>query len=192
MFKKNKDASNTPVKTEKPAKAPKEPKQKPVKEPKQPKPPKEPKPPKHKKDARGAKVEQELSEVAKSHNIRVSSPYGYYPEDVDPIIVQLETAVSQLTKENKQLATQLHEEQTLRQAASQELAKMKMEVSLFDYPDVSAEESFAMLGRIDSITGNYDSEPVSELQQRFGSQPQPQSPPSNSPKPKIKIKPKST
>ena len=27
------------------------------------------------------KFEQELPEVAKRHNIRVSSPYGYYPED---------------------------------------------------------------------------------------------------------------
>ena len=159
MFKKNKDTSNNP-KSEKPVKQFK------------------------KRDARGAKVEHELSEVAKSHNIRVSSPYGYSPDDVDPIIIQLETAVSQLTKENNKLANELHEEQALRQAASQELAKMKMEISLFDYPDVSAEESFAMLGRIDSITGNYNSESVSELQQRFG----PEN--NNSPKPKIKIKTK--
>lgn len=192
MFKKNKDTSNIPDTQEKPTKTPNDSKQKTVKEPKQPKQKKEPKQHRQKKDAKGAKVEQELSEVAKSHNIRVSSPYGYYPEDVDPIIIQLETAVSQLTKENKQLASQLHEEKELRQAASQELAKMKMEVSLFDYPDVSAEESFAMLGRIDSITGQYNSEPVSELQQRFGSQPQPQTSPSVSPKPKIKIKPKNT
>jgi len=185
MLKKNKDASNAPVKESKPAKTPKE--------PKQPKTKAE-KPAKTSKKAKGSKVEQELSEVAKSHNIRVSSPYGYYPEDVDPIIIQLEKDVSQLTKENKMLSSQLHEEQELRKAASQELAKMKMEVSLFDYPDVSTEESFAMLGRIDSITGQYNSEPVSELQQKFGPQAnmQPQTLPSGLPKPKIKIKPKSS
>lgn len=181
MFSKNKNTSDAPAK---PEKTPKEPKQQ-----KQPAPPKE-KAPKKKKDPRGAKVEQDLSEVAKSHNIRISSPYGYYPDDVDPIITQLELDISRLEKENKQLADQLHEETELRKAASSELNTIKMQMSLMEYPDVSAEESFAMLGRIDSITGNYDSEPVSQLQQMFGPNDQPQSPPSTLPKPKIKIKPK--
>ena len=36
------------------------------------------------------KFEQELPEVARRLGIRVSSPYGYYPEDVDRIILDLE------------------------------------------------------------------------------------------------------
>lgn len=174
MFSKNDKTSA--AKKEKPVKESKQTKQKPQKEPKQPKQPKQ------KKDTKGAKVEQELSELAKRHNIRVSSPYGYYPEDVDPIIERLEKDVSQLTKENKQFSNELQEYKDKCSALSTELTKIKMQISLMEVPDVSAEEGFAMLGRIDSITGNYNSESVVDLKAQTAAP--------TLPKPKIKIKPK--
>lgn len=177
MFSKNKETTKNTPKQEN-----KQPKQKPQK---QNKPQKEPKKA-QKKDAKGAKVEQELSDLAKSHNIRVSSPYGYYPEDVDPIIANLEKTVQQLEKENRQFEAENHEYKERCSALTTELTKLKMQVSLMEIPDVSAEEGFAMLGRIDSITGNYNSESVVDLKQQTATTNKP-----TQPKPKIKIKPKS-
>lgn len=176
MFKKDKDTTAT--KPEKPVKEPKQ---------KAPKPPKEPKQPKKKKDARGAKVEQELSELAKRLGIRVSSPYGYYPDDVDPIIENLETMVSRLTLENKKFSDELYESQEKCKSLSTELTKIKMQVSLMEVPDVSAEEGFAMLSRIDSITGNYNSESVVDMKNARMPQGMPNS---TMPKPRLKITPK--
>lgn len=174
MFKKD----NTAPKPEKQAKPAKE---KPVKAPKQPK---EPKP---KKDRRGAKIENELSELAKDLGIRVSSPYGYYPEDVDPIIAGLQKNVSDLTKENKQLAEDLHDIQSKLKSTQSELSQLKMQMSLMEVPDVSAEEGFTMLSRIDSITGNYNSESVADMKLQLAQQ-QPYQQPQAPAKPKINIK----
>lgn len=174
MFKKD----NVAPKTEKQAKPTEK---KPVKAPKQLKEPKQ------KKDRRGAKIENELSELAKNLGIRVSSPYGYYPEDVDPIIAELQKNVSDLTKENKQLSEDLHDTQIKLKATQSELSQLKMQISLMEVPDVSAEEGFTMLSRIDSITGNYNSESVADVklqQAQQQSYQQPQDPA----KPKINIK----
>lgn len=180
MMSKNK---NNAPKAEKPVK------EKPVKAPKE-KTPKAPKEPKQPKKNKSSKVEQDLSELAKRLGIRVSSPYGYYPEDVDPIIANLEKAVSDLEIENKKLSEQLHVTQTNLSSASSELAQIKMQMSLMEVPDLSAEEEFAMLGRIDSITGQYNSESVVDMKQQM-QQPQPaQQHSSPLPKPKIKFKPK--
>ena len=182
MFSKNKD--NASSKAEKPIK------EKPVKVPKE-KASKAPKETKQPKKGKSSKVEQDLSELAKRLGIRVSSPYGYYPEDVDPIIANLEKTVSDLEIENKKLSEQLHTTQTNLSSASSELAQIKMQMSLMEVPDLSAEEEFAMLGRIDSITGQYNSESVVDMKQQLQQQPQP-APQHSSPlpKPKIKFKPK--
>lgn len=112
---------------------------------------------------KGSKIVNELSEIAKRLNIRVSSPYGYYPDDVDPILARLEKDVSNLTKENKKLSEEVLDKQNKLTAVTQELSALKMQMSLMEVPDLSSEESFAMLGRIDSITGNYNSQTVQEL-----------------------------
>ena len=59
------------------------------------------------KDKVGSKIEQDKSQLAKDLNIRISSPYGYYPDDVDPIIIDLQTQLSNLSKENKQMAEEI-------------------------------------------------------------------------------------
>lgn len=176
MFKKD---NNTP-KTEAPAK-----KEKPVKEKPQ-KAPKQPKEPKQKNSRKSSKIEHELSQLAKDLGIRVSSPYGYYPEDVDPIIADLQKTVSDLTKENKTLSEDLNDTQNKLKSVQSELSQLKMQMSLMEVPDVSAEEGFTMLSRIDSITGNYNSESVADMKLQQSQQPyqQPQAPA----KPKINLK----
>lgn len=109
------------------------------------------------------KFEHELPEIAKRLGIRVSSPYGYYPEDVDKIIFQLEKDVSSLTKENKDLRDELHEANVKSKALQTELTQIKMQVSLMEIPDASTEESFAMLSRISTITGKNEEMPSTDI-----------------------------
>ena len=109
------------------------------------------------------KFENELPEVAKRLGIRVSNPYGYYPEDVDKIIVRLEQDISDLTKENKQLSQELHDTKNKATLLQSELSQIKMQVSLMEIPDVSTEESFAMLSRVGTITGENVNMPVTEV-----------------------------
>ncbi len=109
------------------------------------------------------KFEQELPEIAKRLGIRVSSPYGYYPEDVDKIISNLEKDVSSLTKENKDLRDQVHNAEEKSKSLQTELTQIKMQVSLMEIPDASTEENFAMLSRISTITGKNEEVPAVNL-----------------------------
>jgi hypothetical protein len=128
--------------------------------------PKKPKKPKKSKNEAGEKaVEQSLSQLAKDLGIRISSPYGYYPEDVDPIIIELQRTVSELEKENKKLAEDAYDSKNKLDLANSELSQLRMQMALMEVPDLSTEEEFAMLGKIDSITGNYDSAPISDIKQ---------------------------
>ena len=109
------------------------------------------------------KFENELPEIAKRLGIRVSSPYGYYPEDVDKIIFNLERDVSSLTNENKTLRDEIYEIKEKSKALQTELTQIKMQVSLMEIPDASTEENFAMLSRISTITGNNEDMPSANL-----------------------------
>lgn len=100
------------------------------------------------------KFESELPDVAKRNNIRVSSPYGYYPEDVNKIITDMESELKMLQKENNHLNGQLTDYKGRLNDAQTELTKLKMQMTLMEIPDASAEENFAMLSRISTITGN--------------------------------------
>ena len=42
----------------------------------------------------------DISEIARKYNIRVSAPHGYYPEDVDKVIADLDNQLTLLSKEN--------------------------------------------------------------------------------------------
>lgn len=99
------------------------------------------------------KFESALPEVAKRNNIRVSSPYGYYPEDVDKVILELEKDTKMLQKENTHLTKQLEECKHNVSALQSELTQLKMQMSLMEIPDVSSEEGVAMLSRIGTVTG---------------------------------------
>lgn len=109
---------------------------------------------KNSKGMSAKKFENELPEVARRHNIRVSSPYGYYPEDVDKIIVRFEEDVSSLEKENGLLSKKIEKQAGELKSLQFELTQLKMQVSLMEIPDTSTEQDFAMMGSgLGTITG---------------------------------------
>lgn len=95
-----------------------------------------------------------LSDVAIRHNIRISNPYGYYPDDVDRIIHKYEELTNTLDKETKRLEQLLTKTEDELKAANAELQRMKLDMSLMDIPDTSAEEDIAMIGRLTNINEN--------------------------------------
>ena len=95
-----------------------------------------------------------LSDVAMRHNIRISNPYGYYPDDVDRIIRKYEELTNTLQAETQRLEKALSKTTDELKAANAELQRMKLDMSLMDVPDTSAEEDIAMLARLSNINEN--------------------------------------
>ena len=102
------------------------------------------------------RFESDLPEIAKRLEIRVSSPYGYYPEDVDKHLIRLELDVSSLIKENTALSSDVDKYKRQSQSLQSELTNLKMQMSLMEIPDISTAESFTMLGRVETITGIHE------------------------------------
>lgn len=154
---------------------------------------------KKKKDKVDSKIEHEKSEIAKSLGIRISNPYGYYPDDVDSIIIKLNEDLARMTKENAQLTEnynkistefkQLNEE---KKAADAELIKLRLQAQFMDNigrEDLTFENQIVGLSKMGDINGkDYKSEVPEILNNVFNDEPeQPVNPPEESTK-KIKLK----
>lgn len=103
-------------------------------------------------------VKEKLPETLEKLNIRVSTPYGAYPEDVETVVSdllekvnKLETTNAELSKKNTQLERDLH-------LVNTELAKMKIDVSLMSIPETTEEEDSKMLRELNKITKAEDDE----------------------------------
>lgn len=92
-----------------------------------------------------------LSEVALRNNIRISNPYGYYPDDVDRVILKLENLINTLQAETQKLERDLSSTQDELKAARATIQQLKLDMMTFDVPDTSAEEDIAMLARLSNI-----------------------------------------
>lgn len=57
------------------------------------------------------KILHEKSQLAIDNNIRVSSPYGYYPDDVERVINTLNVTIKNLSNENTALNKQLKDKE---------------------------------------------------------------------------------
>lgn len=103
-------------------------------------------------------VKEKLPETLEKLNIRVSTPYGAYPEDVETVVSdllekvnKLETTNAELSKKSTQLERDLH-------LVNTELAKMKIDVSLMSIPETTEEEDSKMLRELNQITKAEDDE----------------------------------
>lgn len=107
----------------------------------------------NKSSSSAKKFEAELPEIAKRHNIRVSNPYGYYPEDVDKVIMRLEKDISDLTKENLDLAKQIDQAKTDLSKMTQQFNSLKFQMISMEMPETSDATDFANLSRISNFSG---------------------------------------
>ena len=109
---------------------------------------------KNKKSNIGDKLEHDKSEIAKDLNIRISSPYGYYPDDVDPILLDYKNQISNLSLENKRLAEELDDTKKLLKKRQIEMNKLKMQVQFMDIPVPTADQSADVLSRLNDLTSD--------------------------------------
>lgn len=93
----------------------------------------------------------EMSEVGKRHNLRISNPYGYYPEDVDKVLLNYEKLLSSHETEISKLEKQLEQVKAEKKMIDDEFRKMKMEIQFAEIPDISADEGFSMMGKMRNI-----------------------------------------
>lgn len=111
------------------------------------------------------KVKFEKSEVAIRHGLRISSPNGYYPEDVDRVLVEFEDRVSHLTRENEKLIRNLEQ-------ARDDLSKLQAEFGQYrlnatrglTLQETSFEEDIRNTAKLYDINKK-DSEPTVEILQ---------------------------
>lgn len=124
----------------------------------------------------------ELSDIAKEYNIRISTPKGYYPDDVDPIIISLKKEISSLTLDNKRLGDKVHDLENKNKSLSTELSSLKIQMSVMEVP-VDIESSLNNLEQIGDISGNKYNDNISEIANSLMDE----APKSTKIKPKIKI-----
>ena len=112
------------------------------------------------------KVKFEKSEVALRHNLRISSPNGYYPEDVDRVLVMFEEKVAKLTQENDRLLANLEQ-------ARADLSNLQAEFTSFrlnmtrglNLQETTYEEDIRNTAKIYNINNNKKPENTVEISQ---------------------------
>ena len=95
-----------------------------------------------------------LSDVAMRHNIRISNPYGYYPDDVDRVIRKYEELTNTLQAETQRLEKLYSKTLEEKKAADTEIQRLKLDMMTYEVPDTSTEEDIAMIARLSNINEN--------------------------------------
>lgn len=106
-----------------------------------------------KKEAKGGKkpigsahqFEQDLPDIVKKYSIRVSKPYGCYPEDIANALQKLEDENNNLGKDNTALRDELDKTKKLYKEMQAEFTKFKMQVQLMRFDNSSLEEDEASI-----------------------------------------------
>lgn len=109
---------------------------------------------KTRKSKKSKNPSSEISDIAKKYNIRVSAPHGYYPEDVDRVLTDLDKQLTLLSKENSTADIKIAELIKERDSLKTIVTKLKLQISTMEIPDASTETDFHMLSRLSTINPN--------------------------------------
>lgn len=101
-----------------------------------------------------------FSEIGEKYNFRVSTPQGYFPEDVDKVIVDLEHRLKSLSNDNLKLRKERDEAVADKKVIDEEYKKLRWDMSVFEVPHTSAQEDIAMLNELSNV--NSSIEPANE------------------------------
>ena len=98
------------------------------------------------------KVSFEKSQVAERHGLRISSPNGYYPEDVDRELLSLEDQVAQLTRDNERLIKAAEAARNDLSALQAEFGRFRLEMMRAPVQETSYEQDIQNISKIQNIT----------------------------------------
>ncbi|HOY90135.1 MAG TPA: hypothetical protein PK891_00285 [Bacteroidales bacterium] len=103
--------------------------------------------------------QKNLPDIAKRYSLRISKPYGYFPEDVHNIITSLEEQANRLAKENTKLTEEADTAKKQLKDISTEFRKFKMKVQFMSFEQTTEEEELAMIEEgMSSISSNNEAE----------------------------------
>ena len=117
-----------------------------------------------KKDKKKKKQGMELPEIIKKYNIRVSTPNGCFPEDVERILQDLEKQLNNLIKENERLTKQYEQKAKDFSLVEAENQKLRFQIMSFNYEDTSELQDFNNLGKLTNINPTVGSMPETKPQ----------------------------
>lgn len=121
------------------------------------------------------KLGVEKSDTAKKYNIRISTPNGYFPEDVDKIIIDLEQQCQRLEKENHKLTSQYESNQKDLNKLKGEYQQLQFEMMKINIntSDLQSYNQMESLMKINPSVGNlpevetdykkYEEEPLIDI-----------------------------
>ncbi len=95
----------------------------------------------------------EKSEIAKRYDIRISTPNGYYPEDVDKILKEMEDVIAQQDKEIQMLSKDRDQARKDLGKLQAEFTKFKLSITTMDIKDNSFEDDIQDIAKINDIAG---------------------------------------
>lgn len=101
-----------------------------------------------------------FSEIGEKYNFRVSMPQGYFPEDVDRVIIDLEQRLESMSNDNLLLRRERDDAVADKRMIDEEYKKLRWDMSVFEVPHTSTQEDISMLNELSNI--NSSVEPADE------------------------------
>lgn len=101
-----------------------------------------------------------FSEIGEKYNFRVSTPQGYFPEDVDRVIIDLEQRLESMSNDNLLLRRERDDAVADKRMIDEEYKKLRWDMSVFEVPHTSTQEDISMLNELSNI--NSSVEPADE------------------------------
>lgn len=93
-----------------------------------------------KRNKTDSRKKEDITEIIKKYNIRVSNPYGCYPPDVDNTLKTLETQVEQLMNTASSLQKENEEYKKKNLILQQQVQTQRLNMSLLGIPDEDEKE----------------------------------------------------
>lgn len=101
-----------------------------------------------KKNKNNVGKNQDLPTIITKYGMRVSTPYGVYPQDIENVLIslekekaELERINTQLTLDNERLKEDLTELKTIN-------TQLKFDMSLIEIPDTTTSQDFTNLNKL--------------------------------------------
>lgn len=108
---------------------------------------------KPKKETKKPKGE-DISQIARDYNIRVSSPHGYFPEDVDNVLEDLTNKLNTSNKTESMLRSQVAQLEKDNEMLKGQISKLQLDIQTIGLPETSYLEDLAAFDKLENIKGN--------------------------------------
>ena len=94
---------------------------------------------------------QEVPTSIKKYNIRVSNPYGLYPQDVESVIIDLEKERAKLQSLVKQYKEENEKLQKDNEDLKTTITQLRFDMSLFEVPDSTNAQDFQNINKLKKL-----------------------------------------